>query len=401
MGQPARHPLSSRLDALGLSIEQAWRSADYDDVRLPEIAERGLREHALPESFSCIDVVRWANELPALPEQFDIDSSFGQPPLTLYHGSRFYIEALFWLDGTPSIHSHRFTGAFQVLEGSSIHSVYEFAERERINGNIRIGEIRPQLIEVLRKGDVRRILPGDALVHSTFHLDTPTISLLVRTPGMASSVAQFSFYPPGFAMNGFYSSKTAIRRRQLLRMLSEIGHPEYESELVRLIQTDDLENAVLYLELDLLQRGSLEKSTPVFSALRTRHGQKAEPLISAAHNAMREAIIRRLRREVRDVRLRFFLAVALLAWDRKSALSLLAARFPKESPLDVAVECVRVLASRHSEASGLSLSETDEAALRVLLSDSTPKQTAGTSDRVQALRDQFRLPSILAAFVRP
>jgi hypothetical protein len=34
------------------------------------------------------------------------------------------IEALFWVDGTTSIHQHSFSGAFQVLAGKSIHSRY-------------------------------------------------------------------------------------------------------------------------------------------------------------------------------------------------------------------------------------------------------------------------------------
>ncbi|MFN2514442.1 MAG: hypothetical protein ABR568_23900, partial [Pyrinomonadaceae bacterium] len=55
----------------------------------------------------------------SLPHQYDVEGRFGNPPITLFAGPRFHIDVYYWLDGTTSIHQHSFTGAFQVLLGSS------------------------------------------------------------------------------------------------------------------------------------------------------------------------------------------------------------------------------------------------------------------------------------------
>jgi len=77
--------------------------------------------------------IRWVHNSVSLPEQQDIEGRFGNPPITMFSGARFYIDVYYWLDGTTAIHQHSFTGAFQVLLGSSIHSRYSFREDKIIN----------------------------------------------------------------------------------------------------------------------------------------------------------------------------------------------------------------------------------------------------------------------------
>jgi hypothetical protein len=50
----------------------------------------------------------------------------------VYAGRRFYVEVVFWAEGTTAIHQHSFSGAFQVLVGSSIHTLYGFERGEAV-----------------------------------------------------------------------------------------------------------------------------------------------------------------------------------------------------------------------------------------------------------------------------
>ena len=113
---------------LGLSVEEAWREANYSETAFPEIASKALADARLREKVTPWEIIRWLASEPQLPRQPDIEAMFGNPPITLFCGPRFYIDIYFWVDGTTEIHQHGFAGAFQVLVGSSLHSRYSFIE---------------------------------------------------------------------------------------------------------------------------------------------------------------------------------------------------------------------------------------------------------------------------------
>src|SRR6185369_4025886 len=118
---------------LGNEMEDRWRAMDYDETRFPELAAEALRRACLPEKVSAWDVLAWTLQQSEMPRQMDVHGRFGDPPVTVFVAPRFYIDVYFWFHGTTSMHQHGFCGAFQVLEGSSIHSWYEFETRDAVN----------------------------------------------------------------------------------------------------------------------------------------------------------------------------------------------------------------------------------------------------------------------------
>src|SRR6185369_13045283 len=162
---------------LGAAVEHHWRRHNNDQGVFPRIAEDALRRFRTVVSPR--KVTEWMIDAPSTPAQHS-DESFGQPPVVVYHGSRFFVELLFWLDGSPAIHQHSFSGAFAVLAGSSLHSLYRFALETPVNFTVGVGKLERQSVELLRRGDVRQILAGDRLIHATFHLDRPTVTVVVR-----------------------------------------------------------------------------------------------------------------------------------------------------------------------------------------------------------------------------
>src|SRR2546426_3345089 len=167
---------------LGELVETNWRKRDYLEDEFPEIAAHALAEIDLAKAgVSPWEIIRWLHAEPQLTRQQDIEGSFGNPPITLYNGPRFYIDIYFWLDGTTDIHQHGFAGAFQVLTGSSLHSRYSFREEQAINEHFLLGQVSLRDVELLRAGDIRTIIPGKEHIHSLFHLDRPPCTITVRT----------------------------------------------------------------------------------------------------------------------------------------------------------------------------------------------------------------------------
>jgi len=147
------------------------------------------------------------------------DSCFGQPSLLLHRGHRFAIEVLFWLDGTNVIHQHLFSGAFHVLQGSSVHSRFEFRAGSRVNSGMWLGDVVLTGVELLRRGDTRPIRAGSAGIHSLFHLDRPSVTLLVRTLNEADRQPQLAFVRPFLAFDPFLKDDVLARQETMLGVL--------------------------------------------------------------------------------------------------------------------------------------------------------------------------------------
>jgi hypothetical protein len=188
---------------LGLTILDRWQRADFDGRAFPDIAVAALRERPPSDHVAPMDVVRWVHEAPRLVPQADIETRFGQPPITVFASERFYIDVLFWVDGTTTIHQHRFSGAFHVMEGSSLQSTYRFATERRYSQYLLAGKLELLDVELLTRGDVRAIHAGSELVHALFHLDRPSVSVVVRTRADDFAGPQYTYSRAGLAFDPF------------------------------------------------------------------------------------------------------------------------------------------------------------------------------------------------------
>ena len=157
---------------LGNTIARRWREQSHDEEAFPAIAADALAESELLSRITGGDVADWALSSHELPAQNY--TGFGQPPVVLYRGHEFFIEALFWFDSTTGIHQHAFSGAFAVLDGSSVHATYDFESQERISSRLLLGDVRFRACEVLTRGAVRRIEAGIASSTRSFtSIDPP------------------------------------------------------------------------------------------------------------------------------------------------------------------------------------------------------------------------------------
>src|SRR2546426_3855910 len=292
---------------LGELVETNWRKRDYLEDEFPEIAAQALAEIDLAkEGVPPWEIIRWLHAEPQLPRQIDIDGSFGNPPITLYTGPRFYIDIYFWLDGTTDVHQHGFAGAFQVLAGSSIHSKYSFLEKQVINEHFRIGDVVFESVELLTERAVRKIVPGAKHIHSLFHLDRPSATITVRTFAVPSAQPQYSYRKPSIAIDPFFKEPSLIKKLQTAAMLLDLQAPTYDEIVGDLIRNSDFHTTFLLLELanrrlsgsQLEQVLNLATSRTRFEQLlgqaRRKHGELIDCLLSVLEEQNRiENIVRR------------------------------------------------------------------------------------------------------------
>src|SRR4051812_12238674 len=111
-------------EGLGRTVLDRWRREGYSLAKFPQVARASLDERPPAGQVDLPAVMRGFLLNDEQPSQ--TDSDFGEPELVVYSHRRFYIQLLFWMEGTTAIHQHGFSGAFHVLHGSSIHARYAF-----------------------------------------------------------------------------------------------------------------------------------------------------------------------------------------------------------------------------------------------------------------------------------
>lgn len=171
----------------------------HNDVReFGRIATDVLSKYSGGVHFGPDDVAPLASS-DELPSQGDIDSDFGEPALTVVSYPRFRLDILCWRNGTTAIHQHQFAGAFMVLHGSSVQTTYAFESRKNISESFQLGLLTHGESRTLMPGDVQRIDVGASFIHSVFHLDAPTITLVARTQNNVANGPQFRYEKPNVA----------------------------------------------------------------------------------------------------------------------------------------------------------------------------------------------------------
>jgi hypothetical protein len=342
---------------LGALIESRWRDQNYNEEVFPEIATRGLSEARLCELVDPWEIVRWVHQTPNLPEQMDPDGRFGNPPITLFAGSRFNIDVYYWLDGTTTIHQHSFSGAFQVLLGGSVHSKYHFEKTLEINPHFLTGKISLEEVSLLNRGEIREIRPGPQFIHSLFHLERPSATITVRTLKDPRTAVQYSYRRPFFAINPFFKDPVLAKRTQTVSLLLRTKHPDADRFIGDLIDSSDfhtcyhvLEQAYEFLcHRELEEIVGISRSKDRFKSLldraHRRHGDLADLLLPVLKESWRQDEISRRRAEIKGEAHRFFLALLLNVPERSSVLRLVQAKFPDQNPVDLIVRWVKELSA--------------------------------------------------------
>jgi len=326
---------------LGRNIEAAWIASGYDLEKFPGLCVDRVSAARIHEVVRPDDVIRWALSSD-LPPQLDAKARFGQPPITVYRGRRFVIDVLFWVDGTTAIHDHAFSGAFSVLSGSSIETTFAFTASKELDGRFRLGQLGITGTALRRAGDVSPIAAGPRFIHSLFHLDRPSVSLVVRTFTDPVSGIQFRYHPSGFAHQDPFDDEMRDRQVRIVELLLQTEHPDLELQIGDLIARADLQTAFAAVRACMRVRDPRVQERLV---RKVRDPAIASIFRDWLSHEQRLGMLIRARADVVDAELRFLLAVLMNAHRRADALLLVSEFMRSESPAPWIAQALRRLST--------------------------------------------------------
>src|SRR3954449_11680736 len=217
--------MHSFFSELGRTVLERWKRENFSLGEFSEIARAALDERPPAKQVDLAAVLR--DFLLSEEQPSQTESDFGEPELVVYSHPRFYIQLLFWMDGTTAIHQHEFSGAFHVMHGSSIHARYEFEKPRPVTPYLRLGKLRVKTMGLLETGSTVPIGSGQKDIHSLFHLDSPSVTVVVRTQHDPGTGPQFNYLPPHIAIDPHFSDKLTMRRKQLLDVLQQADDAGY------------------------------------------------------------------------------------------------------------------------------------------------------------------------------
>lgn len=331
---------------LGHTVLARWKEQNFSLAHFPEIAKSVLDEQPPSENVDLAALIR--HFLLDDEQPFQTNSNFGQPELVVYDDPRFYIQILFWLDGTTAIHQHEFSGAFHVLQGSSIHSEFAFENPQPITAHFRVGDLKMKSTELLETGSTVPIISGSGHIHSLFHLETPSLTVVVRTHSDPGTGPQFTYLPPHIAVDPFFSDTLTARRKELLDVLERIEDPSYSELVIEMLQSLDFERGFFILQHAMGYLRTLDQWEDAYAVFQQKHGTLAKYVAATIEEIDWRDGPLGFRSSSTDVEHRFLLALLLNVPTRKDVLALVEKRFP-----DASVDTVMRWAEELSEMSHL------------------------------------------------
>lgn len=297
-------------EQLGQEIERAWAACRYDDVAFTDIAFDALSAVAPPPGLTPEELLAEAILADDLPRQHDPASVFGEPPVTVYRRGRFFISVLSWFDGTTSIHDHGFPGAFRVLHGSSVHTSHTYDVAHEASRQLSVGTLTGTHSEILRPGDVRPIRIGRDGIHSLFHLDRPSVTVVVRTERMVEPTPEYLYLRPGMAVDAWHSLADDMSRAHALQAMQRMDQGralQLGLDLVR--KSDEWVGFLVIHHWFLRRRGaSLDRLIDTYERA---HPDLGSVIREAMAHRSRERVVNERRRRIHDARARTFLALLM------------------------------------------------------------------------------------------
>jgi hypothetical protein len=332
------------INKLGVEVEKLWREQNYNEDLFPAIAAQALREFDVPNKLSVWDIAAWTLEQTELPQQQDLPARFSDVPITIARFPRFHIDVYYWYDGTTAIHQHSFCGAFQVFEGSSLHSNYEFELDKKLNFFTELGKMKLKQVQLLKKGDVREIQDGRNFIHALFHLDQPSVTLILRTHRTPLSLPQFSYRKPTMAIDPFFEDPNLIKKIQVAVMLIRMKRDDADEKIAELLQGSDFQTCYTILS-NIRHHLSNNQVAQIFNVSQNRfvklieivqktYGSLAEslPQIFAEEQKVEEIAGRRSL--ITNPEHRFFLALLMNLDEKEQILKLINERFPESDAIE-------------------------------------------------------------------
>jgi hypothetical protein len=220
----------SATERLATAIETRWRKTDYSCYTFAEIAQSEMLKTDFIALFS-FELINQFLESDSI-KRIQIASEFSELHLKIFDNGKFYIEILNWWDKDTAIHDHGFVGVLLQLRGSALNVIYDFSQQTAISHNLALGTLKLSTAYISQPGDYHIIPPGRAEKHAVFHLEKPTVSMIVRTHPISELSPQLNYFPPYLQVNHSATDVAFNKKIKYFKMLAKIDNQQCRNELI-------------------------------------------------------------------------------------------------------------------------------------------------------------------------
>lgn len=332
---------SSKITQLGQRIAQRMSTADYHSEELSRVASDALAEAELEPTLDLAELAVLAVQAPRLGRG-TVQTADVQLPL--FVSDDFIVELRAWTQGDAVAREQGWWGAYQVLRGSGVRTLFHFEPQRRINAHLRTGALVPTSCELLVAGDVRPVHAGPDRPFDDFvPLDSPTAALVVRARGLESRSPTVHFRPSlALAEEEAAHDRLVTEALKCTEVAERLADPELLMRTMgaALDELDRFRGA--YVALSTSVRPG-ESRARFLEEVPPRFGDLEDELRSALQWSWRARDCARLRERVKAPTLRFVLGAYASAPDRDALRAVVHARYPGVDPFELLVEQVAAL----------------------------------------------------------
>jgi hypothetical protein len=189
-------------------------------------------------------------------------------------------------------------------------------------------------IELLETGRTIPITSGRECIHSLFHLDTPSVTVVIRTHHDPGTGPQYNYLPPHIAINPLHADALTTRRKQLLDVLETLDHLDYARFVGEMMESLDFERGFHMLRHAMTRLQDLGEWDAVLATFQKRHGELAKGVPSTLAECLRRETISQMRHHIDNPDHRFFLALLMNVQSREDIHALIGQRFPDQPPVE-------------------------------------------------------------------
>ena len=269
------------------------------------------------------------------------------------------------MEGTTSTHQHGFDGAFRVVCGSSLHVGYTFDQQESMaEGHLVTGQLAMIEPEILWPGDVRPIVAGPDFIHALFHLERPSMTIVVRNGSSGLPFPQYDYRLPGLGFDVLEKDDRFLMRMRGMHTLYRLDPAAAAAAACDLARSEDLWTAFRVCDDWAFTYGESADLSNLIEVLAGRAGVFEDLMPPMYAERVRRGRLFARRGLLRGSRHRLFLALIVNLPDRTSIHRAMEQLFPGQDPSKLIVDLVEELASpEYRGISGLSLGPDELATL--------------------------------------
>jgi len=378
-------------ERLGDLVDQRWTALGRRPEQLTGVAADALVEVPVPDTLTPEAILGLLATGTDLPGQRPSSDRFGQPPAVMYRSDNFQIQAITWMEGTTSIHQHGFDGAFRVLWGSSLHVRYSFDDGETLaDDHLVAGRLVMDDPEILWAGDIRPIVAGPDFIHALFHLERPSVTIVVRNGSSGLPHPQYDYRLPGLGVDALHVDDRLRIRMRGLHSLYRLDRGRALEVALDVTGGQDLWTAFRVCDEWAYTYGESSDLEALIEQLGRRHAIFGELLPPMYSEEVRRGRLLARRGLMRESRHRLFLALIVNLPDRRSIDQAIQQLLPGEDPNQLILGWVEELSSsQYRGISGLTLGSDELERLQGHL------LTGETGDALGALASRWRPPPLL------